>query len=378
VGSFDTVHDGDRYEQVKLWGKGLRYLHIGDRVGLPRGGLGPTGTYSVAMRTGGYVHVLDGVLAGWHETPGDGPRLNTGGGRFDEADWPGGPFGPWYRDADAPPDRRLSADLEHGCPRHGAPPLRMVRDDDPGSLGDVALAAARADVTARLEAGLDEDGRMEAAREYLADRKGSVHVACAASAALLGVDDDADRAGARLVTLLSSAAPDAPEWSNAARLLARTAAVLPAAQVADCLRLLAGALPADVLPAAEPGPDPGPAPVEADEHPALRRRRRRVALDGDDFLEWLSRYAEPDFQAAAEAAVARHGAAVLPAVPLTFWARDIAATELVIPLLTPVLGRGLTAAEEWVLDEVLRQMPGTLDTLDAAALTAALRRALAR
>ncbi len=141
MGTFDTVHDGDRYEQVKLWGKGLRYLHVGDRVGLPRGGLGTTGTYSVAMVSGGFVHVLDGVITGWHEAPGAGPQLTTSGGRFDPAHWPGGPFGPWYRDADAPPDRRVFTDLDRDCPRHGAPPLRVVREEDPDARRDVALAA---------------------------------------------------------------------------------------------------------------------------------------------------------------------------------------------------------------------------------------------
>jgi hypothetical protein len=374
VGTFDTVHDGDRYEQVKLWGKRLRYLHVGDRVGLPRGGLGPTGTYTVAMVTGGFLHVVDGVITGWHEEPGAGPRLTTGGGTFDPADWPGGPFGPWYREEDAPPDRRVLAGPDRGCTRHRPRSLRVIRENDPDSRRELAVAAAHADVEARLADGLDEGGRIDAAREYLADRLGRVQVACEAAAALLDVYDDPDLAGARLTNLLSSTAPDAPEWSNAAALLARSAAVLPAARVANCLRLLAAALPVDALPAAESLWEP----VESNEHPAILRRRISLSPDDDEFLAWLGRYADVDFQGAAEAAVARHGAAVLPAVPLTFWARDIAAPELMVPLLTPILGRDLTREEVRVLDDTLLPLPGTVGTLDAATLTAALLRARAR
>jgi len=58
---YDTLHDGPRVEQLKLWGKGLRHLHVGERVGLPRGGLAPDATYAVVMRRGGFVHLVDGV-----------------------------------------------------------------------------------------------------------------------------------------------------------------------------------------------------------------------------------------------------------------------------------------------------------------------------
>ncbi|MGY1787415.1 hypothetical protein [Geodermatophilus sp. SYSU D00698] len=372
MGTYDTVHHGDRYEQVKLWGKGLRYLHVGDRVGLPRGGLGPTGTYTVAMHTGGHVHVVDGVLAGWEEEPGAGPLLTTGGGRFDPADWPGGPFGPWYRDADAPPDRRVFTGLDRDCPRHGEPPLRLARDDDPDLRRERALAAARADVAARLAAGLDEAGRVEAARGYLADRRGWVQVAVEGAAGFLGIAEDPVRAGDRLVALLSTAAPGAPEWRNAASLLEDTAAVLAAPAVAGALRLLAAALPRDEVRETDREAES----LDAVAHPAIRRRRRSVAR-GDDWAHRLGRYDDLHFRAAAEAAVARHGAAVLPAVPLPFWGRDIVVDEVAAPLLVPVLGRDLTPEERSVLTWALLGVPGSLETLDAGTLAAALRRTLA-
>jgi hypothetical protein len=375
LGTYDTLHDGERYEQVKLWGKGLRYLHVGDRVGLPRGGLAPNGTYSVAMVTGGYVHVVDGVIIGWEDEPGEGPLLMTGGSRFDLADWPGGSFGPWYRDADAPPEQRIFAEVEGGCPRHGPPSLRVVRDDDPDLRRERALAAARADVAARLEAGLDEAARIEAAREYLAESSGFVQVACEGAAGLLGMVEEPKCAGSRFATLLSSAPADAPEWRNAASLLERYAAVLPAAAVAECLRLLADALPADVLPGADSPVDP---PMDGGQPASRRRRRRGRTSADDDFLAWLGRYGDIDFRAAAEAAVARHGAAVLPAVPLCFWGRDIVVTELAAPLLEPVLGREFTPPELDALTWALLTVPGYLEALDAETLGAALERTMHR
>ena len=373
MGTYDTLHHGERHEQVKLWGKGLRHLHVGDRVGLPRGGLAPSGTYTVVMHVGGYAHVVDGVVTGWDDEPGEGPQLTTGGGRFDPADWPGGPFGPWYREADAPADRRVFAGMDHGCPRQGAPALRIARDDDPALRLDRALAATRADVAGRLAAGLDEAGRISAARSSLADRQGYVQVACEGAAGFLGIAVEPDRAGRRLADLLSTAGPGAPEWRNAAALVESHAAVLPAGAVADSLRLLAAALPG----AAAPSADPAPRPEDPHEHPAIRRRRRRVARTDGGWTARLGRYDDLHFRAAAEAAVARHGAAVLPAIPLGFWGRDIVVEELAAPLLVPVLGREFTRAELDVLTWALLGVPGHLDTLDAETLAAALRRTLA-
>jgi hypothetical protein len=365
MGTYDTLHDGDRFEQLKLWGKGLRHLHVGDVVGLPRGGLAPDGTYTVVMRTGGFVHVADGVIVGWREEAGAGPQLTTRGLRYSAADWPGGPFGPWYRYADLPASRRPEHSAEEPCPGARSPALRVVRSGDPASDRDRALAAAQGDVADRLAADPDQTERIAAARDFLADRTGYVDVACEAAAGLLGMGKAPDRAGERLVALLSSAGAEAPEWSNAAALVTRYATELPAAVVADCLSRLADALPAE-----EP-------PVPADEfraslsHPAIRRRRAR-ALDLDDFLDRLGRYGERDFLAAAEAAVARHGAAVLPAVPLRFWARDIVVAELAAPLLEPVLGRPFTDDEFAALPDALSDVAGSLASLERSALKAAM------
>ena len=375
MGVYDTLHHGGRQEQVKLWGRGLRHLHVGDRVGPPRGGLAPAGTYTVVMHAGGYVHVVDGVVTGWEDVPGAGPQLMTGGGRFDAADWPGGPFGPWYRDDDVPAHRRTTTPVDEDCPRRGRATLRLVHRDDPGSELDRARAEVLADVAARLDAGLDEPARLDAARAFLADRTGhSSSVAREAVAALLEVSQAPDRAGRRLVDLLASTEPDAPEWRNAAAFVTDHAAALPTPEVTAVLALLAAALPAPPAPAA----DPPSQPAGSDEHPRVRRRRLQAADLDDDWLDEIGRYGDPYFLGAAEAAVASHGAAVLPAVPLTFWGRDIVVPELVAPLLAPVLGRELTPAEVDVLTWTLDDLPGDLRALDADTLAAALRRTLDR
>jgi hypothetical protein len=368
MGMFDTVHDGGRFEQVKLWGKALRHFHVGDTVGLPRGGLGPDGVYNVAMRVGGFVHVVDGVIVGWHDEPGAGPQLTTRGYRYETADYPGGPFGAWYRYADAPPVQRSAYDAAEDCPR---PALAAVGSRPPSGI-DIARAAAQADVSARLASGLSESERLEAARTYLSDVHGYVQVARAAVAQLLGVEDEPDRAGRRLVALLSSLPEGAPEWPNAAGTVARCAAFLPASDVAECLRLLAAEL------SAEEASDDDRSDTEDDStHPAFARRRARVA-DRDRWLDELRRYGDRDFLPAAESAVARHGSAVLSAVPLRFWGWDIVVPELAAPLLRPVLGRDFTVQEQdWLLDALL-DVPDRLESLDAVTLEEALRRIASR
>ncbi|SDF58730.1 hypothetical protein SAMN05660485_03690 [Blastococcus fimeti] len=307
MGTYDTLHDGPRVEQLKLWGKGLRHLHVGDRVGLPRGGLGPDGTYTVVMRTGGFVHVVDGVVEGWADEPGPGPQLTTRGLRYDPADWPGGPFGTSYVD----PRTYYGAPEE--CP--GAlRPLRVVRES-------------------------------------------------------AGVVEPSPPTPARLLDRLTAATTD-DELRDGARALARAAADLPADVVADCLHLLAAALPQDE----DDDVDEEPGWEELI-HPAMQQRRSRVAAR-DGVLRRLGRFGELDLEGAAEAAVARHGAAVLPAVPLRFWGRDVVVTELAEPLLAPVMGQEFTPAERAVLLYALLDEPGSLPDLRPEALRAALARAL--
>jgi hypothetical protein len=108
----------------------------------------------------------------------------------------------------------------------------------------------------------------------------------------------------------------------------------------------------------------------------MRRRRADVGRGEDDLLSWLGRYGDLEFRAAAEAAVACHGAAVLPAVPLRFWGQDVAAAELAAPLLAPLLGRPFTSAETRVVTWALLDLPGFLRTLNPRDLAAAIDRSL--
>jgi hypothetical protein len=108
-------------------------------------------------------------------------------------------------------------------------------------------------------------------------------------------------------------------------------------------------------------------------HPAFSRRRARVSRR-EAWLERLGRYGELDFQAAAEAAVARHGVAVLPAVPVRFWGRDVVVPELAAALVGRLLGRDLAAWEVDFLLDALLDVPGTLHDLDPVSLQGALAR----
>ncbi|MGY2126972.1 hypothetical protein [Blastococcus sp. SYSU DS0617] len=361
MGTYDTLHDGRRLEQLKLWGKALRHLHVGDAVGLPRGGLAPDGTYTVVMRTGGFVHVVDGVVDGWRDEPGAGPQLTTRGYRYRPEDWPGGPFGAWYLDSDAPRDRRLPA-VEEDCPRAVRPALRVAGTAEDAQ--ELARVAAMHEVAHLLAGGAGETDRLRAAAAFLAQGGGYRAVVCEAVARLLGVEEDPAVAGARLVRLATAATTDA-ELLNTVALVTRYATALPAPAVAACLGALAAALPSDE----EPEEAPRPAT-----HPAFRRRRARIGAD-DDVLRRVMRYGDLDFQGAAEAGAARHGAAALPAVPLRFWGRDVVVPELAVPLAESVAGRVLTHREADLLLDALLTVPGTLAELTPAVLAEALIRA---
>ena len=67
-GQHDQVHVplGEHHARVCLWWSDGA-VHPGDRVGPPRGGMAPgrDPSYEVALPSGGYLAVEDGVLTGW-------------------------------------------------------------------------------------------------------------------------------------------------------------------------------------------------------------------------------------------------------------------------------------------------------------------------
>ena len=341
MGCFDTVHDGERSEQVKLWGKGLRYLHLGDFVGAPRGGLAPKATYTVAMRSGGYVHVAGGVIKAWEDEPGSEPLLMTDGDSFDPQEWPGGVFGPWYFYADMPARVRRDVWPSDPCEDCGRPKLRAVNQAD--SVGARNRAEAKRLVEEQLQADPDDETRLVLARQWLA-RGGNVYIDGEAAGRLLEAGIAPVLAGRRLRQLLSSIPLGDPLWSAAAVLLGCVAKDLPADDVRKCLRLLANALP--------------------ERH------------DSNDLADWLRSYEDSDFRDAAEDAVRAHGADVLAAIPLRYWAQDVAAGTLMERLLEPVLGRAFTEDESgalpWALLDLAGYLEGLLPTMLHAALTAKL------
>ena len=62
---FDTVTIRGREGQVKCWASNMDTYTQGNRVGY----LGGKGTYSVAMREGGFINVNHRVLESWTDEP---------------------------------------------------------------------------------------------------------------------------------------------------------------------------------------------------------------------------------------------------------------------------------------------------------------------
>ncbi len=64
MGVYDTVRIGTREGQVKCWDSNLDAITQGDKVSSIR-----LAAYSIAMREGGYVNVLEDTVEGWTDTP---------------------------------------------------------------------------------------------------------------------------------------------------------------------------------------------------------------------------------------------------------------------------------------------------------------------
>lgn len=104
MGSYDTIHTGDRCGQVKCFGKGLGDYHLGDTVALvhpPQDAasyeawlagedrpeqLDERRDFQIAMGEGGWLVVRDGLIASWEDLPVVGlDQLDTLGRPFDPA-----------------------------------------------------------------------------------------------------------------------------------------------------------------------------------------------------------------------------------------------------------------------------------------------------
>jgi hypothetical protein len=86
-GQHDQVHipGGEQHARVCLWwSDGV--VHPGDRVGPPRGGLVPgrDPRYQIALPSGGYLAIEDGLLTGWRaQSTGAAPVLRADGQVFE-------------------------------------------------------------------------------------------------------------------------------------------------------------------------------------------------------------------------------------------------------------------------------------------------------
>jgi len=91
MGMFDDIEIGDRSGQVKCWDCSLHLYRQGDRVP----DLDGVSTYSIAMREGGYVNVIDGVLSSWGVEPTCLPVFDKYGAPYDH-ETAGGLLGEGY------------------------------------------------------------------------------------------------------------------------------------------------------------------------------------------------------------------------------------------------------------------------------------------
>jgi hypothetical protein len=80
MGMYDEIEFGERVGQVKLWDCVMHTYREGDEIGPPF-----NGSYSIAMREGGFVHVEEGRIQAWTETPMAGkPVVDKYGAPYDE------------------------------------------------------------------------------------------------------------------------------------------------------------------------------------------------------------------------------------------------------------------------------------------------------
>ncbi len=61
MGLYDIIKVGDLEGQVKCWGCEMKYIHVGDIIPM----IDNKNSYSIAMREGGFVNVIDGRIASW-------------------------------------------------------------------------------------------------------------------------------------------------------------------------------------------------------------------------------------------------------------------------------------------------------------------------
>lgn len=108
-------------------------------------------------------------------------------------------------------------------------------------------------------------------------------------------------------------------------------------------------------------------------HPLMRRRRAALPLSSPEgekehrtsFLSWLDQLGQLHVENAARAAVAHHGAKVVPGVACRLWGWDVMATQLIMQVLQNRLSRPLTRQEKDVARWALDGEAGYLDDLPA-------------
>lgn len=344
-GRATTVHDGQRLVSVTAWLGAPSAVHLGDDVGSPRGGLAPDGTYHIRLPGTGHLIVVSGRLEAWPDQD------------WSPEQWPGGRagFGPCLTPCG---ELDPAAALDH------APsPLRLVGSGGPARCDPTpsreqapaasASAAASAQpgrpwtdcprcAAARVHVAGPEDETRERAHRHVqqvVDLAAETVAAQYAHASATGAAPDPGEAGARLAHALYDLCGLRPVARD---LAARLDPAVLRGVLVELARL-------------EPLSAPLPGQVSVAVH--------------------VQEPASSPVRMLAEEAIARHGAAVLPAVPAHLLAEGVAAEALLVPELERLVGHPLPGPLARLAVQTLNGLQSPLAAIDPAEVTGPLHAA---
>lgn len=331
-----TVHDGQRLASVTAWLGAPSAVHLGDDVGSPRGGLAPDGTYHIRLPGTGHLIVVSGRLEAWPDQD------------WSPEQWPGGRsgFGPCLTPhGELDPAEALD---------HTPSPLRLVgsggptRRDPTLSRKQTPAAPARSGrswtdcprcATARVHVAGPEDETRERAHRHMqqvVDLAAETVAAQYAHASATGAAPDPEEAGACLARALYDLCGLRPVARDLAARL--DPAVLRSVLVELARLELSSAPLLGQVSVAVPVEEPAGSPARM----------------------------------LAEEAIARHGAAVLSAVPAHLLAEGIAAEALLVPELERLVGHPLPGPLAPLAVQTLNGLQAPLAAIDPTEVTGPL------
>ena len=330
--SLTVVHDGaDRVDAVALWLGAPPTVHPGDQVGWPRGGLAPSGTYSVRL-TQGYLHVQDGTLTAWQDVPGPGPLL-TLAGELHRALPPAAPNVVPLRRPDAAPGPGPGSVGGGPTGRHGTNPAGRVLRGPAAARSRAPWSGVELTCPCRNAAGLRLADEQDEVRERERARRTEETAQAEERARRLLLSGVCDDGGADVESLAAGLTQALTEEPAIGPLVQRIVVGVPSTPLAQVLGRLSG--------------DGG--------------------LTGEGSADFRAAY-----RVLAQRALAVHGSAVLDALPVSLVADGMAADALVLPRLERLLGRPLPGELGRMARWALHGLDGSFGEVDRRCVEVAL------